>query len=320
MMHLKFLFIAVVIGASSWVDAEPEAASAPPPPGATSPATMPSAAGREDDFASQMVLATCKVFNKDSTATGFLVRPPAASAAAPGQVLLVTAGHVLEKSGGEEAILVLRSLAPDGSFKRRDFPIKIREGTRPLWLRHSEQDVAVLRFTPPDDALICPIEYDWLADEASLVAMKVHVGQELLVLGYPLRNESNAAGFPIARHGSIASYPLTPVKFSKTFRIDFNTFAGDSGGPVFIADERNPAAVHPLVLGLVESQLRHDEKVTILNEESSLHFPLGISNIIQAQFIRETIDRLDPIAAADEPQKKVKPSSSPPDGTPTRTR
>ncbi len=77
--------------------------------------------------------------------------------------------------------------------------------------------------------------------------------------------------------------------------IDFTTFGGDSGGPVFIADPRHSGCEddeRPLVLGIVVSQLRHDEKLVIMNEERTVHHPMNLSTVVDAQFVRETIEQL----------------------------
>ena len=70
--------------------------------------------------------------------------------------------------------------------------------------------------------------------------------------------------------------------------IDFNTFGGDSGGPVFIKDVSGA----PMIMGIVTAQYRYDETVKMLNEERSVHHPLGLSKILHAQFITDTIAML----------------------------
>jgi hypothetical protein len=249
---------------------------------------------QDDDFASRMELATFKLFNRDSTATCFLVTPPRELGLDEKQVIIVTARHVFERMGGEQAILVLRTVHGDGSFTRRDFPVKIRNGVEPLWTHHPKMDVAVLPVALPDDILARPIDFDSLADEAALKSAGVHVGGEVLVLTYPMRNEANLAGFALARHASIASYPLMPIRLVDGFKLDFNTFAGDSGGPAFMSDPRHKEAGGntPLVLGIVISQLREDEKTVLMNEERTVHVSMDLGNVVYAQFARETIQRL----------------------------
>ena len=96
---------------------------------------------RADPAALSVMEGTFKLFNRDSTATCFLLH----GEGEPREVYLVTAAHVLEKATGEEAILVLRDARPDGTYVRRDVPFKIRKGDRSLWTKHGEEDVAAMR-------------------------------------------------------------------------------------------------------------------------------------------------------------------------------
>ncbi len=109
------------------------------------------------------------------------------------------------------------------------------------------------------------------------------------MLSYPERFEANDAGFPVARNATIASYPLLPVARFDSFLTDFTAFGGDSGGPVFLAADGDEA---PPIIGISVSQFRHDEKLKMLNEERTVHHPLGIGKAMHAQFILDTIDRL----------------------------
>src|SRR4051812_24786765 len=87
------------------------------------------------DFATQVIEATYKVVNQSSTATAWFVADPDTAGETKPGMLLVTASHVLIKTTGDTASLVLRDLKPDGSYKRRDFPFAIRAGGKPLWYK-----------------------------------------------------------------------------------------------------------------------------------------------------------------------------------------
>ncbi len=240
---------------------------------------LPASAG---DFATEMLEATFKLFHADSTATCFLVR----SDAPDERLHLVTAAHVLEKTKGDTAILVLREHRPDGSWVRKDHTITIRSGGKPLWTRHATEDAAVLRLRAPLPVPVAALPLSALADEARLTAAGLHICSPLFVLTYPQRFEANEAGFAVARQGIIASHPFLPVQSHHTFIADFTNFAGDSGGPVFVPGTDG----HPLLLGLVVSQFRHDEKVTMEYEERVIHHPLGLGSVLHARFIRDTIE------------------------------
>ena len=242
------------------------------------------------DFATQTVLATHKLFNSASTATGFFVRAEPESKA----VVLVTAAHVLSKMKGDTAIVVLRRAQADGSYLRRDWPLTIRRDDKPLWMTHPEHDVAVLRVQLPEDAEVKALPLSALATEKDVLELKLHPASAMYVLSYPTRFEANPAGFAIVRHASIASFPFTPVALFPTLLADFAAFEGDSGGPVFVPDtrqtpeEQNQNAA-PVIIGLVLSQFRHDETVNTFFEERTIHYPLQLTTVLQAQVIRDTI-------------------------------
>lgn len=234
------------------------------------------------DFATEVLDATFKFFHKDSTSTCFLVRRPEPDTA----VYLVTTAHTLERTHGETAVLVLREAKPDGSYGRHDFSIAIRKAEKPLWTRHDNMDVAVLKIAQPLPVPVAALPVSALADTAGLKASGAQLCRSLFVLTYPQRFEANGAGLPVARHGIFASPPQLPIAKHPTFLADYTTFAGDSGGPVFIetADHR------PLIVGMAIAQTHHVDRMKSEYEERVVRYPLGIGTVLHAQFIREAIE------------------------------
>ncbi len=111
-------------------------------------------------------------------------------------------------------------------------------------------------------------------------------------LGYPQGLAANSDGFPIVRVGWVASYPLVPISRYQTFLLDFRVFNGNSGGPVFITSDTRRRSGAPdvkaeFVAGMLTQQTRvGDERLE-----------LGI--VVQAEFVRQTIDLLDRPLGAD---------------------
>ncbi len=237
------------------------------------------------DFATQVMEATFKLYHPDSTATCFVVQR-AATDQAPATLYLVTAAHVLEKTKGETATLVLRTAQPDGSYERHDHSIPVRTGETPRWVKHATHDVAVLKLADPLPVPVPALPEVVLANAEQLKASGVHLCSPLFVLTYPQRFEANGAGLPIARQGIFASVPTLPITKQPTFFADFNTFAGDSGGPVFVAGEGG----QPLLVGIALAQSHQEEKSVGEYEEKLVRRPLGLGTVLHAQFIRETLD------------------------------
>ena len=231
--------------------------------------------------ASRVVEATFKLYNADSTSACFLVRTPEPQ---PG-LWLVTSAHTVETTKGETAVLVLRKPEEDGSFSRRDHTIAVRKDEQPLWHRHATEDIAVLRLEEPLPVDVNAIPEDWLAVHADLAGLDIHVGSPLLVLSYPHRFEANSAGFPVARSGIFASPPRLPVASQPTYLANFDTFAGDSGAPVFIAQ----APEQPLIVGMVIAQIHHNETINGPSEDRVIRHPLNLGKVLHAEFIRQTL-------------------------------
>ena len=248
------------------------------------------------DFATEVMDATCKFYDPDSTGTCFLVRrePPDTAC------YLVTAAHVLEETKGKTAILVLRAPKSDGAYERHDYTVPVRSGITPLWTRHKTEDVAVLRLAEALPVAMPLLPESALADDARFRQSGVHICSPLFVLTYPARVEANEAGFPIARAGIFASPPLLPMPVGPTllpksipgpsqpvtFLADFTTFAGDSGGPVFIEGKDGHALIVGIVLARNFQDIKHeDEYGTAL-----VHYPLGLGTVLRATCVRDTLE------------------------------
>lgn len=80
-----------------------------------------------------------------------------------------------------------------------------------------------------------------------------------------------------------------PVEPHRTFMADCSTYAGDSGGPVFITRQKGESAGQPLLVGMVVAQYRNDEKLKMLHEERLIRHRLSLGKVVQAEFIRQTI-------------------------------
>lgn len=242
------------------------------------------------DLNMALMRATFKLEQRQSdgvstVGTGWLVRLPGAGyGGGYDRVALVTAAHVFDRMKGAEAIIHWRREDDAGRWQREAKPLVIRdEGLAPKWTRHASRDIAVMMVIPPDQPRAHAIDFDMLADDGMFRDYDVRPGDEVLALGYPRGIAANELGFPILRSGRVASFPLWPSADFPTFLMDFAVFAGNSGGPVYMADRSRKRAgardFHEaqFVVGMLVQQ------VTLTNER------LEIGIVMHATFVREAL-------------------------------
>src|SRR5580698_7687232 len=222
---------------------------------------------------------------KRTVGTGFLVSDPTPDGKP--RVVLVTANHVFAKMPGAVATVGFRVENADGSWRYDPEPLTIRDGTKQLWTRHPNMDVAVISITVPAPFAKAAIPESWLAGDDTFNKYGVEPGDEMMALGYPQGFSANEAGFPILKAGRIASFPLSPVSAFPTFLLDLNVLPGYSGGPVFTERSATPAGAapaadaQPFIAGLITQEMELDSQ------------NLSIGFVTHAEFIRQTLDLLD---------------------------
>lgn len=241
-----------------------------------------------DEAAEKLILATYKLANESSTASGFAVHvAEGAPEAGAARQYIVTAHHVLEQMRGESCRLVSRKRGDDGVYQRDEIHVAIRAGGNPIWQFDKTNDVAVLPL--PENLSIVSLPMQCLATESSMA--DVRTGDEILAAVFPERTEANNAGFPILRGGVIASYPLRPIDSHSKFLVDTNAWNGDSGGAVAHRNLRYQED-WPLIIGVVHGM----QSVTENMKESRfvqrrIDYPLGISVVVHAALARRLLEK-----------------------------
>lgn len=235
-----------------------------------------------------LVMATIRLSNLKSTATGFVLSRPRAGDEATHQYILITAAHVLEMSDGDEMTVNYRRKTGEGEFAKAPPSLKIRSEGKPLWQRHAKQDVAAMPIEPPAGVELPRLTADLLATADDLRG--VEPGDLVRCVGFPHATvfEPNQASFPVVRLGCIASYPLLPLEKEPTFLVDYNTFEGDSGGPVYWKRETGESTSFK-ILGLVQGQHFFNQRFEFTYESGEFRKQLGLAIVTQAQAIRETM-------------------------------
>ena len=217
--------------------------------------------------------------------TGFLINAPTPDGKP--RIVLVTAGHVLDRMPIATAKIGYRIQMPDGGWRYDPTSLTIRTGGKPLWTRHPDRDVAAIVIQAPPEFARAAIPLAWLGEDESFSKYALGPGDEMMALGFPRGLAANQAGFPILRSGRVASYPLSPSTAFPTFLLDFSVFPGNSGGPVFMAQaaRRRPGAEEAQEVQFIAGMLT--QQVELSGER------LEIGIVTQARFIREAIAMLD---------------------------
>jgi hypothetical protein len=139
----------------------------------------------------------------------------------------------------------------------------------------------------PEHVDVAPFEIDRIATDALFDSKRIRVGQEVYVPCFPAKVESNDAGFPILRKGSIASYPLNRPTVGGSILIDYSHFGGDSGAPVTaILDGA------PVIVGVATAMIRQMNKIESEFEERTTHTPLGLATAVRSVLLLETLEKL----------------------------
>jgi len=179
------------------------------------------------------------------------------------QYYLVTSWHILSmcdfftlanlrKDAGRPNILRTLFDVQTGSFEKQQWDIKIRDDDdKPLWLVHpiGRVDIAVLPIPiGPKGPIIALYPLNIVAN----AALRIEIGMEVFILGYPFKIEPPA--YPVWKRGSIASEPDLARLTNDYMLVDTASRPGMSGAPVIRRSWSNHM-VQPGFVALVDTPL-----------------------------------------------------------------
>ena len=178
--------------------------------------TLSSAVVRAQELNTILMNSTFEIYGpsaepgKTTSGTVFFLGKPLKTDPKKGSYVLITAAHVLDEISGDTATLVLRKKDVTGAFNKLPYRIAIRNQGTKLYLKNPDADVAVMFVRIPTGAEPMLLPSLALVDDAVLEHLKIHPGDELLCLGFPLAVDVN--GFPVIRSGLL---PLTQSRPQK---------------------------------------------------------------------------------------------------------
>ncbi len=225
------------------------------------------------------VSGTVRLMGEDASGTGFLIEVD------EGEFVLATAAHVFSDMKGESCQVIFRRSNDAGGYDRDPVDLTIRKGEKPLWRKHETLDIGLMPIDLPEGSAVKPFSLSQIAKEDVAKKGTIEVGDEVCIPCFPVGTESNKAGWPVLRRGTIATHPLTPLAEAETFFVDSSSFGGESGAPV-VAWKGDAV----FVIGVISSMQRQTEKSKTQLEEKTTHLPLGLGIAVQSPFLRELID------------------------------
>jgi hypothetical protein len=167
----------------------------------------------------------------DCTASGFFFKQS-------DKLYFITNHHVVIDKDDcffpDEISLLLHTDTNDLN-KNKNFRIPLYENNNPAWLEHpkigKEVDIVALPVNvPPESFHVIPFCEEDLVPEGRYLP----IGEDLLVIGYPLGIYDTEHNTPIIRSASIASLYSLPYKGMPYFLIDSRLHEGTSGSPVLV--------------------------------------------------------------------------------------
>jgi Trypsin-like peptidase domain len=213
------------------------------------------------------------------------------------QYFLVTCAHVLEDMAVDEATLILRKWSLEkNDFERVSHTFKIRKhDQQSLWLKHSDQDLALMELTNLPIETMRTLPFDILATEEDWKNSNVDPGTLVRAIGFPHASilDTSPGAIPLVRTGCLASYPFIPLKQHRKMLVDYNTYEGDSGGPVVLDMGGNNGKSRAKIIGLVQGQHFITEKYDLIYNKGEFNERLGLAIVVNSLSIQELINDFD---------------------------
>lgn len=217
-----------------------------------------------------------------------------------GELYFITNRHVvIDQNHTPEQLRLCLHTNKNDLTKNRIFPLNLYDNGKRKWLEHP-------RLNEKIDVVALPIDRDEISGFHVIPFNKhdllnprryLHLGEDLLVVGYPEGERDTIHNAPIVRTAAIATLYGQPFLGKQGFLIDSRLHDGTSGSPVLT----KPTTIIRYTDGraeLVQDRRRSFEKylIGIHSEKLDLRYPeLDLSFVWFASLIPEIINQEEQI-------------------------
>jgi hypothetical protein len=236
-----------------------------------------------------------------------------------GRIFLVTNKHVLNKDteirqSAAWVRLYFNFKNADDSItgKTTELPLNLKNGDK-RWREHPEHDIDVLAFDVTTLIEQYPqIERKWanysdFCDQTKREELDVTMGDEIMVIGYPLGIRQGKTNFPLVRSGIIATRigetleddykePKGTIRKRtlRGFLIDGATIPGSSGSPVVLKPTMGRLVKGKILMGLAPAILlgiiAETRYAPVRTAAGNIPSFAGLGLAFDAETVKETIE------------------------------
>jgi V8-like Glu-specific endopeptidase len=238
-----------------------------------------------------------------------------------GRVFLVTNKHVLHedidmREKASNLTLNLNIKNKDGSIvgKTALLPLVFDDGSK-KWREHPNNDVDVIAIDVTQGIVEIPqimkviTDYTWFANKEELKRLDITMGDEVIVIGYPLGLRHKTNNLPLLRQGMIATRIGEELEDEvidnggkvrkrtlRGFLVDGATIPGSSGSPVvlkpisgrLVNGSIQMGLANPFLLGII-AETKFAPIQNIYGKVNNMSFA-GLGLAFDSDTIKETIE------------------------------
>ena len=221
------------------------------------------------------------------------------------EVYLITNRHVIKKeaNNGEPAfeaeyiIIILHNNPTDiSSVSPYTQNLYSPDSGEQLWLEHptlkNELDLIAIPVFEEDntgDFLVSAFTADNFITKEDVV----YIGEDVIIIGYPLGIYDQYYNLPLFREGMIASFYPIPFNREPIFYVDARLHKGMSGGPVILkpgmARSTIKGGIDTSTIGKIYLLGVQSSKIYPVNFDPEEYEPLGLNEVIYWELIQEIV-------------------------------